>query len=91
MGGGLVGFCGARFVSYMMLPRYVMLCTAVRTVHTTVGETNNSHSTVKMASFLRARQAGVQKDLSESIAPGLFGPAEQTRHGINSQIRSVVN
>ncbi|KAK4150110.1 lethal giant larvae like, C-terminal-domain-containing protein [Chaetomidium leptoderma] len=39
-----------------------------------------------MASFLRARQAGIQNDLSAGIAPGSFNPDEQSRHGINSQI-----
>ena len=40
-----------------------------------------------MASFLRGKQAGVQKDLSANILPHLFDPDEQTRYGINSQIR----
>ncbi|KAL2135156.1 hypothetical protein VTI74DRAFT_9587 [Chaetomium olivicolor] len=39
-----------------------------------------------MASFLRARQAGIQNDLSAGIAPGSFCPDEQSRYGINSQI-----
>lgn len=42
-----------------------------------------------MASFLRARQAGIQNDLSAGISPGSFGPGELLRYGINSQIRSV--
>jgi hypothetical protein len=42
-----------------------------------------------MASFLRARQAGIQNDLSAGIAPGSFNPDEQARYGINSQIRYV--
>ena len=43
-----------------------------------------------MASFLRAKQAGMQNDLSAGIPPGQFAPDEQTRYGINSQIRLVV-
>ncbi|KAL2023730.1 hypothetical protein VTK56DRAFT_1444 [Thermocarpiscus australiensis] len=39
-----------------------------------------------MASFLRARQAGIQSDLSAGIPPGSFAPEEQSRYGINSQI-----
>ncbi|GAB1317566.1 Lethal(2) giant larvae sro7 [Madurella fahalii] len=39
-----------------------------------------------MASFLRARQAGIQNDLSAGITPGSFAPDEQSRYGINSQI-----
>ncbi|KAI3402052.1 hypothetical protein diail_4026 [Diaporthe ilicicola] len=39
-----------------------------------------------MASFLRAKQAGMQKDLSAAILPHLFVPDEQARYGINSQI-----
>ncbi|KAL1884171.1 hypothetical protein VTK73DRAFT_6840 [Phialemonium thermophilum] len=39
-----------------------------------------------MASFLRAKQAGIQNDLSAGILPGSFSPEEQTRYGINSQI-----
>ncbi|KAH6847331.1 lethal giant larvae like, C-terminal-domain-containing protein [Chaetomium sp. MPI-CAGE-AT-0009] len=39
-----------------------------------------------MASFLRARQAGIQNDLSAGITPGAFNPDEQSRYGINSQI-----
>ncbi|AEO68027.1 3f163e76-e177-4088-9bfb-37d27285d9c2 [Thermothielavioides terrestris] len=39
-----------------------------------------------MASFLRARQAGIQNDLSAGIPPGAFAPDEQSRYGINSQI-----
>jgi hypothetical protein len=42
-----------------------------------------------MASFLRARQAGVQNDFSAGITPGSFNPDEQSRYGINSQIRYV--
>lgn len=42
-----------------------------------------------MASFLRARQAGIQNDLSAGIAPGAFNPDELARYGINSQIRYV--
>jgi len=42
-----------------------------------------------MAGFLRARQAGIQNDLSAGIAPGAFNPDELARYGINSQIRSV--
>lgn len=40
-----------------------------------------------MASFLRGKQAGMQKDLSAAILPHLFAPDEQARFGINSQIR----
>jgi hypothetical protein len=40
-----------------------------------------------MASFLRGKQAGMQKDLSATILPHLFVPDEQARYGINSQIR----
>ncbi|KJZ77148.1 hypothetical protein HIM_03469 [Hirsutella minnesotensis 3608] len=39
-----------------------------------------------MTSFLRGKQAGIQKDLSGSIRPELFTPDEQARYGINSQI-----
>ncbi|KAL2194880.1 lethal giant larvae like, C-terminal-domain-containing protein [Corynascus similis CBS 632.67] len=39
-----------------------------------------------MAGFLRAKQAGIQKDLSAGIAPGAFNPDELSRYGINSQI-----
>ncbi|KAK4242910.1 lethal giant larvae like, C-terminal-domain-containing protein [Achaetomium macrosporum] len=39
-----------------------------------------------MASFLRARQAGIQNDLSAGIPPGSFSPDELFRYGINSQI-----
>ncbi|KUI72337.1 hypothetical protein VM1G_07995 [Cytospora mali] len=39
-----------------------------------------------MASFLRGKQAGMQKDLSTTILPDLFAPDEQARYGINSQI-----
>ncbi|KAM7220705.1 Lethal(2) giant larvae protein SRO7 [Rhypophila decipiens] len=39
-----------------------------------------------MASFLRTKQAGMQKDLSAGILPGQFAPDEQTRYGINSQV-----
>ncbi|ROW02543.1 hypothetical protein VMCG_06151 [Cytospora schulzeri] len=39
-----------------------------------------------MASFLRGKQAGMQKDLSATILPHLFVPDEQARYGINSQI-----
>ncbi|KAG8157798.1 hypothetical protein KVR01_012460 [Diaporthe batatas] len=39
-----------------------------------------------MASFLRGKQAGMQKDLSAAILPHLFAPDEQARFGINSQI-----
>jgi hypothetical protein len=40
-----------------------------------------------MASFIRGKQAGIQKDLSASIRPELFLPDDQARYGINSQIR----
>ncbi|CAH0019132.1 unnamed protein product [Clonostachys rhizophaga] len=39
-----------------------------------------------MASFIRGKQAGIQKDLSASIRPELFLPDDQARYGINSQI-----
>ncbi|KAK3485197.1 lethal giant larvae like, C-terminal-domain-containing protein [Neurospora hispaniola] len=39
-----------------------------------------------MASFIRAKQAGVQTDLSQNIQPMHFMPDEQARYGINSQI-----
>ncbi|KAI1826615.1 lethal giant larvae like, C-terminal-domain-containing protein [Xylaria intraflava] len=42
-----------------------------------------------MASFLRGKQAGMQKDLSANILPGLFAPDERYRYGINSQISCV--
>lgn len=42
-----------------------------------------------MASFLRGKQAGMQNDLSAAILPHLFSPEEQSRYGINSQIRSA--
>lgn len=42
-----------------------------------------------MASFLRTKQAGMQKDLSAGILPGQFAPDEQARYGINSQVRYV--
>lgn len=43
-----------------------------------------------MASFLRGKQTGIQKDLSATIAPQFFAPDEQERFGINSHIRSVL-
>lgn len=49
-----------------------------------------SNNTISnMASFLRGKQSGVQNDLSAAVVPGLFSPAEQSRFGINSQIRFV--
>ncbi|TGJ82194.1 hypothetical protein E0Z10_g6572 [Xylaria hypoxylon] len=42
-----------------------------------------------MASFLRGKQAGMQKDLSANILPGLFAPDERSRYGINSQISCI--
>ncbi|KAL2268367.1 hypothetical protein VTJ83DRAFT_3213 [Remersonia thermophila] len=42
-----------------------------------------------MASFLRARQAGVQNDLSSAITPGMFAAEVLARYGINSQISSL--
>ncbi|KAK4166549.1 Lethal(2) giant larvae protein SRO7 [Cladorrhinum sp. PSN259] len=42
-----------------------------------------------MASFLRAKQAGVANDLSAGITPGMFNPDEQSRYGINSQISCI--
>lgn len=44
----------------------------------------------KMAGFLRARQAGIQNDLSAGIAPTAFNPDELVRYGIRSQIRYVI-
>lgn len=50
-----------------------------------------SNNTISdMASFLRGKQSGVQNDLSAAVVPGLFSPAEQSRFGINSQIRFVL-
>ncbi|KAH6615647.1 lethal giant larvae like, C-terminal-domain-containing protein [Chaetomium sp. MPI-SDFR-AT-0129] len=42
-----------------------------------------------MAGFLRARQAGVQNDLSAGITAAAFSPGEQARYGINSQISCI--
>lgn len=42
-----------------------------------------------MSSFIRGKQAGVQKDLSGSLTPEIFTPDDQARYGINSQIRWV--
>ncbi|KAH8886476.1 hypothetical protein GQ53DRAFT_796815 [Thozetella sp. PMI_491] len=42
-----------------------------------------------MAGFIRGKQAGIQKDLSAGILPGLFSPDEQSRYGINSQISCI--
>jgi hypothetical protein len=39
-----------------------------------------------MAGFLRARQAGIQNDLSAGIGQGMFNPDEMARYGIGSQI-----
>ncbi len=40
-----------------------------------------------MAGFIRGKQSGVQNDLSATIPPGIFTPDEQSRYGINSQLR----
>jgi syntaxin-binding protein 5 len=40
-----------------------------------------------MAAFIRAKQSGMQTDLSASILPGLFTIDDEARYGINSQIR----
>ncbi|KAI8627479.1 lethal giant larvae like, C-terminal-domain-containing protein [Xylariaceae sp. FL1651] len=42
-----------------------------------------------MASFIRAKQAGMQNDLSANILPGLFAPDDRSRYGINSQVSCV--
>ncbi|KAI1435860.1 lethal giant larvae like, C-terminal-domain-containing protein [Xylaria sp. CBS 124048] len=42
-----------------------------------------------MASFLRGKQTGMQKDLSAGIQPNLFAPDERYRYGINSQIGCI--
>ena len=42
-----------------------------------------------MASFLRSKQTGMQKDLSAGIASSDFCPDDLARFGINSQIRQV--
>ncbi|OJJ51613.1 hypothetical protein ASPZODRAFT_12429 [Penicilliopsis zonata CBS 506.65] len=42
-----------------------------------------------MAQFLRGKQAGIQKDLSEGLSPDLFLLDEFARCGINSQISVV--
>lgn len=49
----------------------------------------HKHKFVKMATFIRSKQAGMQKDLSAGIPAGAFLPGEQIRYGINSQIRLV--
>jgi hypothetical protein len=51
--------------------------------------TINNSDLCKMAAFLRGKQAGIQRDLSDGILPGLFAPDDQARYGINSQIGSV--
>jgi hypothetical protein len=42
-----------------------------------------------MAGFLRAKQAGMQTDLSASILPSSFAIDDEARYGINSQIRYI--
>ncbi|EEA27446.1 Lethal(2) giant larvae sro7 [Talaromyces marneffei ATCC 18224] len=42
-----------------------------------------------MAQFLRGKQAGIQKDLSEGLSPSLFALDEYTRYGINSRISAI--
>ncbi|KAJ5174424.1 uncharacterized protein N7482_000301 [Penicillium canariense] len=42
-----------------------------------------------MAQFLRGKQAGIQKDLSEGLSPDLFQLDDFARCGINSQISAV--
>ncbi len=56
-------------------------------LHTAPRSSNLQHK--KMASFLRARQAGIQTDLSAGIAPTAFNPDELVRYGVGSQIRYV--
>ncbi|OJJ39242.1 hypothetical protein ASPWEDRAFT_36989 [Aspergillus wentii DTO 134E9] len=42
-----------------------------------------------MAQFLRGKQAGIQKDLSEGLSPDLFALDDVARCGINSQISAI--
>ena len=42
-----------------------------------------------MAQFLRGKQAGIQKDLSTGLDPGLFSIDDIARYGINSQISTL--
>lgn len=42
-----------------------------------------------MAQFLRGKQAGIQKDLSAGLDPGLFSIDDIARYGINSQISTL--
>ncbi|KAJ5866107.1 hypothetical protein N7534_000660 [Penicillium rubens] len=42
-----------------------------------------------MAQFLRGKQAGIQKDLSESLSPDLFLLDDFARCGVNSQISAI--
>ncbi|KAG9242575.1 snare-dependent exocytosis protein-like protein [Calycina marina] len=42
-----------------------------------------------MAAYLRGKQAGIQHDLSAGILPGLFGPDDIARFGVNSQIGAL--
>ncbi|PYH93276.1 hypothetical protein BO71DRAFT_328034 [Aspergillus ellipticus CBS 707.79] len=43
----------------------------------------------RMAQFLRGKQAGIQKDLSENLSPDLFNIEDFARCGINSQISAI--
>ncbi|KAK6838238.1 hypothetical protein RU639_000350 [Aspergillus parasiticus] len=42
-----------------------------------------------MAHFLRGKQAGIQKDLSDGLSPDLFALDDFARYGINSQISAI--
>ncbi|KAJ5287989.1 hypothetical protein N7478_003675 [Penicillium angulare] len=42
-----------------------------------------------MSQFLRGKQAGIQRDLSEGLSPELFGLDDFARCGVNSQISVV--
>ncbi|KAJ5674106.1 hypothetical protein N7462_009545 [Penicillium macrosclerotiorum] len=42
-----------------------------------------------MAQFLRGKQAGIQRDLSEGLSPDFFGLDDFARCGVNSQISAV--
>ena len=54
-----------------------------------LSRTSERASTTEMASFLRGKQAGMQNDLSAGILPQSFAPGEQSRYGVNSQIRQA--
>ncbi|KAI9037577.1 putative SNARE-dependent exocytosis protein (Sro7) [Aspergillus affinis] len=42
-----------------------------------------------MSHFLRAKQAGIQKDFSEGLSPDLFALDDFARYGVNSQISAI--